>query len=90
MELWRFNTLPQRIKLHLIKAFVRPITTYAPIPMITVSNTNIKKLQTIQNKGLRFAYDERYPYTRNSKTLHEISDLEPINYHTQPSKQNIR
>ena len=79
-ELQRFYTLPPRIKLHLVKAFIRPIITYAPIPLITASNTNIKKLQGIQNRSLRFAHNERYPYTRNTKTLHEISDLEPINY----------
>ena len=79
-ELQRFYDLPHRIKLHLVKAFIRPILTYAPIPSITVSNSNLKKLQVIQNRGLRFAYNERYPYTRNTKTLHELANIEPINY----------
>ena len=79
-ELQRFRSLPSSIKLHLVKAFIRPIITYAPIPKITVSTTNMKKLQAIQNKGLRYAHNERYPYSRNTKTLHEISNLEPINY----------
>lgn len=93
-ELWRFQTLPQNIKLHLVKAFIRPIITYAPIPLVTVSNTNFKKLQVIQNKGLRFAFNERHPYTRNTKTLHELSNTEPINYtiHNQANKvfQKVR
>ena len=80
MELQRFYALPEKIKIHLIKAFIRPILTYAPIPMITISNTNIKKLQVIQNRGLRFACNEKYPYTRNTKTLHEVANIEPINY----------
>lgn len=38
------------------------------------------KLQVIQNKALRFAFNERYPFTKNSKTLHEQANLKPINY----------
>lgn len=68
MELRRFYNLPHRIKLHLIKAFIRIILIYALIPTVTVSNTSIKMLQVIQNKGLRYAFNERYPYTRNSIT----------------------
>ncbi len=82
MELQRFSTFPRKIKLHLVKAFIRQLITYAPIPSVTVRNTNIKKLQFIINRGLRFAYDGRYPYSRDTKTLHEISNFEPINYTT--------
>lgn len=32
------------------------------------------------SKGLRFAHNERYLYARNTRTLHEISDIEPINH----------
>lgn len=61
---------------------------YAPIPMITASKTNTKKLQGVLNRGLRYAHNERYPYTRNTRTLHEISNIEPINYslHMQANK----
>lgn len=40
----------------------------------------MKKLQTIQNRGLRFAYNEKYPYSKNSRTLHKQANLEPVNY----------
>lgn len=79
-ELQRFYDLPTRIKLHLVKAFIQPILTYAPIPLVTASNTNLKKLQAVLNKSLRFAHNERYPYNHNTRTLHNISSLEPINY----------
>ena len=79
-ELYRFSSLPCEIKVHLIKALLAPILTYPPIPLITISKTQMKKLQVIQNRGLRFAFSERYPFTRTSKELHEIANLEPINY----------
>lgn len=40
----------------------------------------MKKLQVIQNKTLRYAYNERYPYTKNTKTLHEQAGIDPINF----------
>ncbi len=79
-ELQRFYALSTKIKLHLVKAFILPILTYAPIPLITASNTNLKKLQVVQNKGLRFAFNERYPYNQNTRTLHTTANIEPINY----------
>lgn len=48
-ELWRFYTLPHNIKPHLIKAFIRPQITYAPIPMVTISNTNLKNYYKIKD-----------------------------------------
>ena len=66
-ELYRFYNLPTNIKIHLIKAFIIPILQYPPIPLITISKTNTNKLQKIQNKALRFAFEERYPYTRTTK-----------------------
>lgn len=65
-ELYRFRSPPTKVKLHLMKAFIAPIITYPAIPLVTISKVNSKKLQTIQNKELRFAFNEKYPYTRNS------------------------
>lgn len=79
-ELYRFRNLPSHIKIHLIKAFIIPIIQYPPIPLINISQSNTQKLQKVQNKALRYAMNERYPYSRNTKTLHEISELEPVNY----------
>ena len=79
-ELQRFKNLPTKIKLHLVKAFILPILQYPTIPLVTVSKSNFLKLQTVQNNALRFAHNERYPYERNTETLHAISGIEPINY----------
>ena len=79
-DLYRFRDLPENIKTHLIKAFILPILQYPIIPLYTTSKTSQSKLQGIQNKALRFAFNEKYPYTKNTKTLHELTQTEPINY----------
>lgn len=78
-ELYRFRSLPTHIKLHLVKVFIIPLLYYSPIPLLIISKTNMVKLQVIQNKSLRFAFNERYPFARNRKTLHELANLEPVN-----------
>ena len=36
-------------------------------------------LQRIQNKALRFTYNEKYPFTKTSEELHSQANLLPIN-----------
>lgn len=80
-DLQIFYNLPSHIKTHLIKAYILPIIRYPAIPLVSISNENKKKLQTVQNRALRYAFNEKFPYTRNSKTLHELAELDPINTH---------
>ena len=75
----RFSALPPNIKLHLVKACVLPILTYPPYPLNPLSKTSMLSLQKIQNKALRFAFNERYPYTRNTEQLHQLAKLDPVN-----------
>lgn len=85
IHLYRFKILQTKIKLHLIKALVVPIIHYHPTPLITASKNNLIKLKTktnkkIQNKAFKFAYNEHYPYTHNTKTFHELSKTKPVSY----------
>ena len=79
-DLYRFYDLPCNIKTHLIKAYIIPILLYPIIPLCTTSKAAQSTLQSVQNMALRFAFDERHPYTRDTKTLHELAHIEPINY----------
>lgn len=79
-ELYRFRKLPEKIRIHLLKAFITPILQYPPIPIATTSKTKQEKLQKVLNRALRFAYNERYPHRRPLKALHEQANIEPINY----------
>ncbi len=88
-ELSRFKDLTLKKKTHLIKAFVISIILYPPSPFITISKTKLLKLQVIQNKALRFALNEIYPYTHTTKTLHEIAEIEPVNFTVSKRTQRI-
>lgn len=46
----------------------------------TISKQNVIKLERIQNRALKYAFNERYPYTKNTETLHQEANLQPINY----------
>ncbi len=56
-----------------------PIILYPIIPLLTISNKNIQKLQSLQKKALRFVYNQRYPYTLSIEQLHELPILKPVN-----------
>ena len=47
--------MPENKKIHRVKALMLPILDYPPIPMHTMSKTQISKLQKVQNRALRFA-----------------------------------
>lgn len=79
-ELYRFRGLPTNIKIHLIRAFVIPILYYPPAPLVKASISNQKNLHIIQNRGLTFVCNEIYPYTRNTKSLHQAVKMVAINY----------
>lgn len=75
----RFQGLSTNIKTHLIKACVLPVITYPPYPLNAISRSATISLQTLQNQALRFASAERYPYTKTTEELHQISNTSPIN-----------
>ena len=78
-KLYKLYNLPERIKIHLVKALILPILDYPPIPTHTMSKNQIKKLQKIQNKALRFATNQRYPYTMTTQQIHTRTNTTPIN-----------
>ena len=75
----RFDKLDTNIKLHLVKACVLPILTYPTYTLNALSKTHIFSLQRIQNKAIRFPFNDHYPYTTTTKELHLRSNIEPIN-----------
>ena len=75
----RFSNLPTNIKLHLVKACVIPILTYPSYPLAILSKTSILSLQKIQNKALRYAFNQRHPYTQSTEELHIAAGMTAIN-----------
>ncbi len=67
------------MKIHLVKTLTIPILDYPPIPIHTLSKNQLSQLQVVQNKALRFAYNQRYPYNYNTEQLHAMAKTEPLN-----------
>ena len=77
-QLRRFYKLKTRIKTHLIKACIIPKLTYPSYPPNASSKTAMQSLQHVQNKALRFAFSEIYPYTKTTEEMHLEAKLNPI------------
>ena len=88
-KLYRFYNMPTNIKLHLIKTLILPILDYPPIPTHNLSKTQISKLQTTQNKALRYATNQRHPYTLNTEDIHNITQTLPINIRLHQKARDI-
>ena len=85
-KLKRFIHLKTKTKLHLYKALVRPLLEYPVIPISLASNTQMLKLQRVQNRNIKIItkYDEQYD-NLTMEELHHRLDLETIN-----TRLNIR
>ena len=79
-NLERFRGSSQKTKLHLYKAFILPLLTYCPLALSLAAPSNVLKLQRIQNRALRFATGTRWYDFRTSLSLHEETNIAPINY----------
>ena len=53
-KLKRFKNLTPKIKAHLYKALVRSVLEYPTMPLCGISKTNIMRLQSLQNRAIRF------------------------------------
>ena len=78
-QLYRFRSTTPKTKLHLYKALILPHLTYSPLTLSLAYTTNIRKLQVIQNKALRFVYNIHYTEHRTNKSLHEQAHIPPLN-----------
>ena len=87
--LTQLSNLSTTNKLKLYKTVVRPTLTYPPVPLNTVSNTQMRQLQLIQNDALRLVVNARRADRLNVQTLHEQLDIEPINVYLHKLARNV-
>ena len=78
-QLYRFRTATPKMKLHLYKTLVLPHLTHSPLTLSLAYTTNIRKLQVIQNKALRFILNTHYTEHRTNRSLHEQVNIPPLN-----------
>ena len=77
--LYRFRGSASKTKLHLYKALIRPLLTYAALTLSILTPTNRKKFQIVQNKALRWVYCTRWDEFITNLELHERARLPPLN-----------
>ena len=79
LSLYRFRCAAPRTKLHLFKSLIKPPLTYAPLPLSLAARTNIRKLQVVQNRALRWIFDIRWDDFVRTSSLHERASVLPLN-----------
>ena len=78
-KLKRFRGLSPTNKLKLYTAYIKSALVYPPVPLHAATKTNLKALQTVQNKALRFIYNVKYTDRLNNESIHLGADIQPIN-----------
>lgn len=77
-KLYRFIYVKQKIKIRLYKTKVLPLLTYASVPLNICSTSQIKRLQVIQNKAIRWITRLYYPNRCNIDHQQQTLKIEPI------------
>ena len=78
-KLYKFRYLNKKLKLRLYKALVLPLLTYPTIPLNACSKSQIRKLQTVQNKAIKWICNEYWPIRCPLQQRHEELKLEFLN-----------
>ena len=88
-KLRRFSELPTKIKLHLVKTLVLPVIDYPSVPLHNIAWTNNIKPKAIQNKALRFAINDWYPYRKTNEEIHNEYQIKAYNVRSHLSAGKI-
>ena len=88
-KLYKLRYLKQKIKVRLYKTKVLPLLTYAAVPLNICSPSQIKRLQIIQNKAIRWITNSYYPNICNIDIQQEILKIEPIQIQINILAQNV-
>ena len=78
-RLLRFSSAPEHIRKRLYLTLIRPILEYPCLELYNTSKTNMKKLQAVQNRALRFITGVAWNDFISSETLHNRLTLDPLN-----------
>ena len=79
IKLYRYKNLSQKNKLKLYKSLILSKLIYPTVPLNTLSETQMLKLQVVQNKSLRFITNTSLRDRVTAKSLHERLNILPIN-----------
>ena len=82
-SLRRFRCAAPRTKVHLFKALVKPLLSYAPLALLMAAPTNQQKMQVVQNAGLRWILNVVWDQFKKTKANHEDANMLPLNQYWQ-------
>ena len=88
-RLKRFTSCTTQTKLRLYTSIIRPTLEYPPIPLNTMSITQLQQLQSVQNKAIRWATNTRWPTRITNEHLHTLHNIPPLNTRIHTRAQNI-
>ena len=88
-RLYRLRYLNKKLKCRLYKSKVLPYLTYASVPLNICSKSQMKRLQVIQNKGIRWITNRYYPNICNIDEQQALLKIEPISQRINKLAQNI-
>lgn len=75
----RFRNISSKNKKKLYTALIKSALLYPTVPLNAMYPSNMKRLQTIQSKSLRFVYNVNPLSRTTNESLHIRAGLEPIN-----------
>lgn len=88
-KILRFQYLSANNKRKLYLSLVRSALTYPIIPLHTASDTQILKLQRVQNRGVRFITGSQWQDFYSSEYLHLTTNIPPINIFLHNSAKDL-
>ena len=77
-RLYRLRYLKKKIKVRLYKSKVLPHLTNSSVPLNICSHSQIKRLQIVQNKAIRWITNTYYPNICNVDEQQNILKIEPV------------
>ena len=78
-RLQRFKAAPEKVKSILFKLVFRSILEYPPTVISKSNNKTMRKIQVIQNKGIRFIKNAKLSDRLNMERTHNALKIEPFN-----------
>ena len=88
-KLLRFRFLSAKLKVRLYKALILPLLTYPAVPLNISSATQIKRLQVIQNKAIRWITGEYWPIICPLALRHEELKIEKMDERLNRLAENV-
>ena len=88
-KLYRLRYISKKLKTRLYKSKALPHLTFASVPLNICSQSQIKRLQVVQNKAIRWITNTYYPNICNINEQQGLLKIEPINDRINRLAQNI-